>query len=225
MLSRHRAAFAVCVLISVAPVAGASAADLFTKAPIAQTPVPLVWTGWYAGGAIGYASGEVTLGSPSTGGAGNLEPSGIIGLIHAGADYQFANNFVLGARVVLPIFFLKDSTRSAGFTNRAEAKGSVLFAGRVGYAFGSYLPYVLGGFVWGRGEATTVGVTTIKQDHHGYVVGGGVEYRWLPNWSIDANYTFVSMDKETYNFVPFGGAAVSRGFESHNVTIGVNYRR
>jgi len=224
----YKHAFVACLLASVLPGTWAHAADLYAKAPIAKAPVPVVapddsWAGWYVGGAIGYAAGRVTLGSPAPGGAGNLRPSGILGLVHVGADYQLPNRFVLGGRIIAPVFLLSDTTTAAGFPSTAKAKGAVLFAGRLGYSMGNYLPYAVAGLVWGRGESTSP-FAVVRQDHNGYVVGFGVEYRWLPRWTIDANYSFVSMAKATYNFIPFGGALAIRGFESHNFTIGVNWR-
>ena len=103
-------------------------------------------------------------------------------------------------------------------------QNAVIFAGRVGYATGLWLPYVVGGGVWGEGEADVQGIATLTADHSGFIVGFGTEYRMAPNWSIDANYTYISMDRQTYNFTPFGGLPVVHGFESHNFTIGANFR-
>jgi outer membrane immunogenic protein len=216
------------MLGSILPSAWGHAADLYAKRPIAKAPPPIIapdytWTGWYVGAALGYSSGRVTLGSPAPGGAGFLRPSGVIGLVHAGADYQLPNRFVLGGRIVVPLFLLSDTTAAAGFPNTAKAKGAVLFAGRLGYSMGDFLPYAVAGLVWGRGESSSP-FAVVRQDHQGYVVGFGLEYRWSPRWTIDANYSFVSMNKATYNFIPFGGALAIRGFDSHNITIGLNWR-
>jgi opacity protein-like surface antigen len=205
----------------------AAAADI----PVAKAP-PMVrvdpaanWTGWYIGGAVGYTSGQVTRGTPSFAPTDNLDPDGFVGAVLAGYDHQFANNLVLGARVTVPVLSLKDSTPNGfGATFQADVNWAVILTGRLGMAFGPWLPYALGGAVWGGGEATVVGVGTVKEDHFGYIVGGGVEYRFHRNWSIDANYSFISMGKEAYNFVPFGGLAVVHGFESHNFMIGANLR-
>jgi outer membrane immunogenic protein len=89
---------------------------------------------------------------------------------------------------------------------------------------GNVLPYFVGGGVWGRGEGTVVGVGTANANHTGYLLGGGVEYMFLPHWSVDANYTYISLSNSTYNFTPFGGLAVQEGFRSNNFTVGVNYR-
>ena len=182
------------------------------------------WTGWYGGVSIGYAAGEVTRGTPSLPATANLKPDSFVGAVLGGYDHQFANNVVFGARVTVPIFSLKDSTPSGAVTLQSDATWAVIFAGRLGYSFGQWMPYVLGGGVWGGGKATVVGIATVEQDHFGYIVGVGAEYRLYRNWSIDMNYSFISMGKETYNFVPFGGLPVVHGFESHNFMIGANYR-
>jgi opacity protein-like surface antigen len=226
MLRRYAFAFAVGVLGSIVTFVSAAQAD---KAPrrakraIVAVPVQ-TWTGWYGGGSIGYADGQVTRGTPSFPASASLAPSGFVGALYGGYDYQLANNFVLGARLTVPILSLSSSAPSGGVTFVGKVKSAVILTGRIGYPIGKIMPYALGGGVWGRGEATVVGFGSATADHTGYIVGFGAEYRLTPNWSIDANYSFLSMDKQTYNFVPVGGSAVQQGFDSHNFMIGAHYR-
>jgi high affinity Mn2+ porin len=205
----------------------AKAADLPVKAaPFVRAEPSPSWTGWYGGGSIGYATGNVTRGTPSFPQTENLEPDSFVGILHAGFDYQFPGNWVVGARVSVPFFSLDDQTPgpNPGFPFAAEVKHAVIVSGRLGYAFGPWLPYVFGGGVWGEGEARVVNVGSVTADHTGYIIGFGAEYRLSRYWSIEANYSFISMEKETYNFVPLGGSAVVHGFESHNFMIGANFR-
>jgi opacity protein-like surface antigen len=201
-----------------------SAADMPVKAARVVVPPPPTWTGWYGGVSIGYASGQVTRGTPSAPETDNLTPNSVVATLLGGFDYQTTSNFVLGARVAVPLFSLKQTTPSTTVPLGVDVRRAVIFAGRVGYAMGPWLPYVIGGGVWGRGRAVVIGIATVDADHWGGIIGGGVEYRVAPNWSVDANVTYISMSKETYNFVPFGGLPVVHGFESTNFTIGLNYR-
>jgi len=216
------------VLVAAAAAIGfssvASAADIPVKAHPITPPIAYSWTGWYVGASAGYASGQVVNGVPSFPASANIKPSGFVGTVLGGYDYQFANNIVLGARLAVPILSISDSTPSGAVTFQGKVKSAVVVAGRLGYAMGNVLPYFVGGGVWGRGEGTVIGIGTANANHTGYLLGGGVEYMFLPHWSVDANYTYISLGNSTYNFTPFGGLAVQEGFRSNNFTVGVNYR-
>lgn len=221
--------FAVA-LVAVAAISAGSqiavAADMPVKArpSVVAVEPPLTWTGFYGGVSIGYADGKVTRGTPSDPNTTNLKPDSFVGAVSVGADYQFANNIVLGAKVTVPVFSLKDQTPSGGVTLGADVNWAVIAVGRLGYAFGPWLPYVMGGGVWGEGEASVVGIGNVTQNHTGYVVGGGLEYRVTRHISIDANYSYISMGKETYDFRRFGGLPVVHGFTSNNFMVGANFR-
>jgi high affinity Mn2+ porin len=236
MAPKFASVVAACALLC-ALVSASSAADILpTKAPPtrmesyappAETWTGETWTGWYGGVSIGYAHGDVRRGTPILTVTDVLSPSSFVATLVGGVDYQFANNVVIGARVLLPFFSLSDSVASGGLTYKGKVKRAILFAGRLGYSFGRFMPYVLGGGVWGRGEASVAGVpgvVAVEADHTGYIVGVGVEYRLFHNWSIDGAYHYVSMEKATYNFIPFGGVPVIYGYDSHAFTVGANYR-
>lgn len=224
MLRRALSALFASASIFLAIPACVNAADMPVKAMPAPSAVPAInWTGWYVGASVGYASGTVVTGVPSDALAGNIKPSGFVGTVLGGYDYELANHIVLGARLAVPILSVSSTTAGPpGFTFQGKVKRAVILAGRAGYAIGNALPYVLGGGVWGRGEGTVTGAGSADADHTGFIVGGGVEYMFLPHWSVDANYTFVSMSKENYNF---GAAGIAQeGYRSNNFTVGVNYK-
>ncbi len=213
------------VISVVVPTIGYTADMPVKAAPVAMHPV-MNWTGWYLGASVGYVDGRVTNGTPAFPATANIAPKGFVGTVLGGYDYQFVgSNIVLGARLAVPLLSISDSTPSGvGPTFSGKVKSAVVAAGRIGVAVDRFLPYFIAGGIWGRGEGTVVGIGSARATHNGFIVGGGVEYRLAQNWSIDANYTYVSMSKETYNFTPFGGLAVQQGFNSNNFTIGVNYR-
>jgi len=222
MNTRFAVAFASMLCLSGAAVA----ADLPYKAPsgaVAQKN----WTGFYLGLAAGYTSGNVTLGGFANPDASNVHPKGFVFAGLAGYDYQFANNIVVGARVTVPVASVSDQTFStvAGTDIEGKLKWAVIVSGRLGYAFGNVLPYVTGGFLVARGQATSVGCCSAQATHNGYVVGGGVEYALAPNWSVDVNYSYLSANKADYRF-PWSPPAppLEYGFNSHNILVGVNYR-
>jgi len=156
---------------------GAYAADLPTKAPVyTAQPSPLYnWTGFYAGGNVGYSWGrsEVTADSFTFGvfatGDENVSPKGIIGGLQAGYNWQSSRNWVWGLETDFQWSGQKDSvTRGGNFdvlTGGGEAvgTGSVTVEsrlswlgtvrGRIGYVaegWPNILWYGTGGLAYGR---------------------------------------------------------------------------
>ena len=224
MLRRVVSLSVVSAVISVvSSVAGAADLPVY-KAPPRVTVVQN-WTGWYIGGSVGYVDGQVTRGTPSFAPSSNLKPKGVVGTILGGYDYQFANNVVLGVRGAVPILSISSTTPSGGaLPFGAKVDRAAILAGRAGYAFGNILPYVVGGGAWGRGTAQVIGFANVTNNHTGYIVGGGVEFRVAGNWTVDVNYTHTGFGKKGYNFTPFGGIVVQQGFTSDNFSVGANYR-
>ena len=52
-------------------------------------------------------------------------------------------------------------------------------------------------------------------------IGAGVAYAMTRTWSLDAQYSYIHLPKQTYNF---GAGPEKFGENSHNVMLGVNYR-
>lgn len=171
----------------------AMAADLPVKAP----PVPFVpefsWTGVYVGANFG---GDWTSQSafwpnrtPPTL-AGNFGHDGSFGVggLHAGAQYQWANNWVLGLDFAWFTGFDNaqvNGTPNAGcpnvtFTCAAGMSSVVTVGPRVGYAFHDLLFYGTGG--WASGEISTSAFSaagfqdSFSQRHDGWFAGAGVDW-------------------------------------------------
>jgi opacity protein-like surface antigen len=86
--------------------------------------------------------------------------------------------------------------------------------GRVGYAFGQYLPYVAGGLALAgyniahfRSDATGSVLYTANDTRVGYTIGGGVEIAnlfpsLLPGWVFRGEYLYDHFDSKQYDWVP-----------------------
>lgn len=115
--------------------------------------------------------------------------------------------------------------------------------GRVGFTLNSYpqlLIYATGGFAYGestRFASTTVFDTTgeffpfgsVSKTNTGYTVGGGVEWAFLPNWSVKAEYLYVKLPNDTAAVPTTVGPATSFLFFQHRAQdniarLGVNYK-
>ena len=131
---------AIVALVALAAAAPASAGDLagrsYGKAPSAALGPIFSWTGFYLGGHVGGAFGSTEIFNGLA--TGNNNNGRLLGGLQAGADYQFAPNWVVGVEgqyswlgsnnngILFPGGFI--------YTNTRPGIGSL--TGRVGFAFG-----------------------------------------------------------------------------------------
>ena len=72
--------------------------------------------------------------------------------------------------------------------------------GRIGYSLGQTLVYFTGGFAYGNknnefDDLTTGNVYKDSGIHTGYVLGGGLEYKLTPSWSLKAEYQYIELGR------------------------------
>jgi outer membrane immunogenic protein len=215
------------VALGAAPAMAADmAARPYMKAPPAVMAPIYNWTGFYIGGHIG----------GSWSGNNNIDANAgrFLGGLQAGADYQFAPNWVVG--IEGQYSWLGSNNRTTTFptvpvgvyTNNERGLGSV--TGRLGYTWGPALLYAKGGYAYSDySESLTAGgvpvAFTLNNSHHnGYTVGGGLEYMFAQNWSAKVEYQYFNFGKT--NFVTpvaltgFGSATN----DEHTIKAGINYR-
>lgn len=230
---------------SLAAAAPALAADLppapapqYYKAPPPPPPIS-TWEGFYIGaeGGGGWGRAEQT---DSTGSSGRFNVSGGLAGGTLGYNWQF-NNVVLGLEGDGSWADIDGSTGGIGgacgggggyCSAKLEALGTV--RGRLGYAFGNVLPYVTGGLAvgdlhgaegGGAGTAFGSGSSTVA----GWTVGGGLEWMFMPHWSIKAEYLHVDLgnhDIFTDTLIAPSGTtnvAKSEKFDANLFRVGLNY--
>ena len=208
----------------------AMAADLPLKAPAAKTVYD--WTGFYLGGHVGYGGGSFGPGTNSLPEQGVLFPHSITGLI---GGYQAGYLRQLSSRVVLGI------EADASFTSHLDAPAlipapfhtTIDYVGtvraRAGYASGTLLAYVTGGFAWGHShininDAPGAIVSSPGQNQLGWTAGAGVEFAVSGNWSAKLEYDYTDLARRTYDLSGFGLPAVNVDPNIHLVKLGLNYR-
>jgi outer membrane immunogenic protein len=221
-------------LVALGATVPALAADLPARTPYTKAPAyaaPLYnWTGFYIGGHLGgaFSSGDNFNGLTT----GNNNDGRFLGGLQAGADYQFAPNWVVGAEVEYS--WLGSNNNGiifpGGFvyTNNQRALGSV--TGRVGYTWGPGLLYVKGGYGFSDNNESLVngGVPVafaFNSGHsNGYTVGAGFEYMFTQNWSGKLEYQYYNFGNSSFTapaaLVPFGSFRT----DDHVVKAGINYR-
>ena len=115
----------------------------------------------------------------------------------------------------------------APFNTTLDYVGTV--RGRVGYAFGTLLPYVTGGFAWGHSHVNINDgggniVSSPGQTQPGWTAGAGVEFAVSGNWSAKLEYDYIDLARRMYDLSGFGLPGLNVDPNIHLVKLGLNYR-
>jgi outer membrane immunogenic protein len=226
---------ALALLVSLAAIAGAQAADLPSeKGPPLYAPPPPVfsWTGFYVGVTAGGAFGHETLSEEPAFARIGADSAGFIGGGEAGFNYQMpTSNVVLGAETDF-----QGSTLHSAYGTLTPAAGGPALTGnsnldwwgsaraRLGLSFGNVLPYVTGGFAYGdvRDSGTLGGAAFADNNvQTGWTAGAGVEYAITHNLTAKAEYLYTDLGSLS---TPVNGSTVSTRATFHAVRAGLNWK-
>jgi len=227
----------VAALVASGAAAPALGADVFAsrargyqpypqKAPAYALPVaPFYnWTAIYVGGHLG---GAFSGNNNFTDAARSTSNGRFLGGLQAGADYQFALNWVAG--VEGQYSWLSGSMGATfpgdiAYKNSQPGLGSI--TGRLGYTWGPGLVYVKGGYAYSDNkESVTFGgaplaFAIIGDRHNGWTVGTGLEFLFTPNWSAKIEYQYYNFGKATFDTPAIGRFTT----DDNTIKVGVNYR-
>jgi outer membrane autotransporter protein len=227
--------WAAAVALATALSAPAGAADLQRLPPRPYLPPP-IWTGFHVGAHLGYAfAGEdATSGFFGTPVTFTTNPSGIIGGVEAGYDYQFSPNWLVGAELDLSwasvsgnfnfITTTPAGTFASGIFN-SNHNWYDTFTGRVGYVISDWVLYAKGGAAWVNTDYSLAvsgpfagGSSNITRS--GYAVGLGAEWMFGPGWSTKLEYDYLGFGTGSY---VLGGVATTVNAHVQQIKVGVNY--
>src|ERR1700687_5013355 len=133
----------------------AAAADLPANMPI-KAPVRAAiydWTGFYVGGQVGYGQGSFGPGTNPIPEQAVFFPHSVTGLMsgfQAGYNLQLPNRVVLGVEADASFASPIDRPKLGLAPFNTTLEYAATARGRIGYAFGTILPYVTGGLAWGQ---------------------------------------------------------------------------
>ena len=207
----------VALGILLSSIAGAAcAADLpappaapYSKAPPLVSPVTN-WSGFYIGAMGGYASENTS------------DPLGIKGGFGGGTvgyNWQF-NNIVAGIEADGAFADISNSATAAGVTATAKIDALATVRGRVGVAFDQVLLYGTAGLELADTKVTASGFGVTISDSKtqtGWTAGAGVEWMFMPRWSLKAEYLYRRFENTTLFGQPTGTLALNSG------QFGINY--
>jgi len=207
----------------------AAAADLGwnSGASPMYSPSPATsWSGFYAGVAGGYGFGSFTRQATAGGPQTNTNAGGFT--IGATAGYNAdMGGFVIGAETDLQYSAIGYSEAiGGGSTFKASTDFFGTVRARGGMSFGSVMPFVTGGFAYGRGTASVTDATNVvtsqSNTHYGWTLGAGLEAKATDNISIKAEYMYVNLGTQPYNLGAAGSFDVTQNFSV--IRAGVNYK-
>jgi outer membrane immunogenic protein len=229
----------------------AIAADMPLKAP---PPVAVFsWTGCYVGieggGAWGRSRHDFI--APGLGALNQITPwfdvSGGLAGIEYGCNQQFGGNWVFGIEGDISWTNKKGSSFETGpagigagtttWSDQTKEKWISTSRARIGWAWDRTLLYVTGGFATAKVEANVTvpagfgvftGTWTDSHTLYGWTVGAGIEYAFLNNWSLKAEYLYVRFENQAYQFLgtPLFPAFQRGGLnlDNHIARVGLNWR-
>jgi high affinity Mn2+ porin len=224
--STTSAVFATCSVAAAADLP----ASMKIKAPVRAAIYD--WTGFYVGGQFGYGNagfGPGTNPFPLQGVVLPHSPTGLIGGFQIGYNRELANQVVLGVEADASFTSPPDAPAltPAPLNTTLDYVGTV--RGRVGYAFGRWMPYVAGGFAWGHTHVNIIdGAGNIDSSvgHYqtGWTAGLGLEFAVSGNWSARFEYDHVNLSRQMYDLSAFGLPGVNVDPRIDLVKFGLNYR-
>jgi outer membrane immunogenic protein len=212
--------------------------------PPAYVPPPFSWTGFYLGGNIGgaWANHDVTdtfLGVNFNNGnndgvfigGGQLGFNWQVSNIVLGLEWDIdgaANNNNTGTVFIPTVGTIQVTSNNRWITT---------LAARFGVTNGSWLFYGKAGGGWvGSDDFTVTNLTTgasftgsNNNTNSGWLVGAGIEWAFLPNWSAKVEYNYLGLDDRTF-VVPAGSPFLAGDtFTQSNrniqmLKVGINYR-
>ncbi len=231
----------------------ANAADIYRPEPRSYKDTPVYappansWTGFYIGANGGYAwnnSGNSI--NYNDGGAGFIGgadqsaralPQGGFGGGQIGYNLQ-SGSFVFGVEADFQGSSIGDrvgSTTLNGLdaTSRERLDWFGTARGRLGFAVDRTLFYFTGGLAYGdlrQSASVTDGVDAVRVRNNdiqtGYMLGGGIEYKFSTNWSLKGEYQYINLGNSSLTGTDTTGAAVRTNdldTNFHTARVGLNY--
>jgi outer membrane immunogenic protein len=221
--------FAAALLSVAAFVPQARAADIAPVQINQPTTAAVDWAGLYAGLNAGYGWGRSSWSDPVFGFSSDFDTSGGLAGGQLGYSWQ-TGRVVFGIETDLDWAPISGSLAAVGGVCGADGGGQCetkqswfgTTRGRIGYAFGNWLPYVTGGAAYGDIQAVQP-TGTSSTTNLGWAAGAGLEYSLNRNWSAKLEY--LHLDLGTASF--FGAASQSPALKvpltDDIVRAGVNY--
>lgn len=237
-MHKTRVFVAISLLTVAAPAIAADLSPAPVKAP-AMVAAAYDWTGFYIGvhGGGGWNKFSGIDPTDPTDPGSSANGSGAIAGGQIGGNYQIGQ-VVLGLEGTYAWSDIKVSDGGpfgggAGLAVTLKNDYLATVAGRLGYAFDRVLIYGKGGAAFTRDKLNAeltgplAGSATGSFDRTGWIAGAGLEWAFLQNWSVKAEYNFMRFGNVTEQPTTVGNLAASPAVVNLDVqtaVVGINYR-
>ena len=212
----------------------AAAADLPASMPI-KAPVRAAiydWTGFYVGGQVGYGQGSLGPGTNPIPEQAVFFPHSLTGMMsgfQAGYNLQLPNRVVLGVEADVSFASPVDRPKLGLAPFNTTLEYAATARGRIGYAFGTILPYVTGGLAWGQTRVNINADDGSLQSsrllpHVGWTAGLGIEMAVGGNWTTKIEYDYIDLARRTYGLGDAMLPDLNVDPRIHAIKIGLNYQ-
>lgn len=195
------------MLSSVAALVSANAAEMPNAAgtysgPVGPGPAFVLcdWSGFYAGvnGGGAFAPDNQLTNLPAANPFGGISPTGGFGGGQVGYNWQgwWDRHLVLGIEADIQGSDISDKqTDFNGFHYKSDLDYFGTIRGRAGYAVQQTLFYITAGFAYGglHKFSDAFGPQSFDGTAAGYTVGGGVEYKITPAWSVKGEFQYMNL--------------------------------
>lgn len=187
------------------------------------------WSGSYIGAFADYGFGRDDASVRGNNTAGMLDIKGFGGGIHGGHNFQ-TGNVVFGIEADVMLHGMEDSVTNAalfgGTTASAKYNWFATLRPRVGYAMDRFMIYATAGLAAGGIEYNTFvgdgsGSLRSKTTRYGLAAGAGAEYAVTDHISLRAEYMYVNLETQLFNF---GLNRTTSVAESHHIRLGASYK-
>jgi len=231
----RRTALAGLLSLAAGALAPAYAADI--RLPVRKAAPPAFiqtyynWTGFYIGGHVGYGWADFTGTDTFTGAI--TDSAAASGMIYGGTvgfNYQLGS-WVFGVEGDFTFGDVKWTEDFLGLAT-AEVKVDQIYtaAGRIGYAFDRWMVFGKFGGAWTQEQYnfSVFGATaTGTVNRTGYLLGVGLEYAFLGNWTAKVEYNYMDLGSKDVTLAVTGGLVVTPAtvdLTVQTVKFGVNYK-
>jgi len=217
---------------------GAVAASLIIAGPAVAADLPEVvevmdvvpvrtfsWTGAYVGVNAGYAWGSSDW-DINPGADISMNPSGFIGGLQAGYQYQFDNGIVTGVEAGWQWLAANADTKcpNPAFNCKTEANWIADVRAKLGYGMDRFLVYGAGGISFGdihTQARPNPGGFSKDETAVGWNIGAGVEYAVLDSVILGLEYKYTDLGDVSFKT---GGTKVNNDVNFSTVSARVSYK-
>lgn len=235
MTMHLKAGLAALALLVSGP---ALAADLYSRKG-ALPPAPVLpeyysWTGFYAGGQIGYSWASsrtrfVALNGLLAGTGFDHDSDGLVGGAHVGFNYQFGS-IVLGVEGDIEGVDARSSFNDPLVSGRTSRDWQASVRGRIGFAFDRFMIYGSAGGAFTEFDYRLTDPATGLSDSSGasrtgWTGGGGVSYAFTTNLIGGVEYRYTDYGRfSRFARTAFPGLGTQQETSLHTVRTSISYK-